>query len=94
MQACLGCQQVREKCQVGGLGPIPRKQTWEEVSPGEGLSKRISQPRDGGSGGGADIGLLLEGVRSALEEQTWLMRQISATHTAMESELWLLRQWC
>ena len=26
--------------------------------------------------GGVDLALLLEGVRSALEEQTWLMRQM------------------
>ena len=31
------------------------------------------------------------GHRSALEEQTWIMRQMWATHTAVESELWLLR---
>ena len=34
--------------------------------------------------------LLLEGIRSALEEQTWLMRQMWATHTAIELELRLL----
>ena len=39
-----------------------------------------------------DIGLFLEGVGSALEEETWLMQQMWATHTAMESELQLLRQ--
>ena len=38
-----------------------------------------------------DIGLLLEGVRSAPPEQTWLMQQMWATHTAIESELRLLR---
>ena len=37
------------------------------------------------------MGSLLEGIRSALEEQTWIMRQMWATHTAMESELQLLR---
>ena len=52
----------------------------------------MRHPRDVGSEGGADIGLLLEGVRSALEEQTWLMWQMWVTHTAMESELQLLRQ--
>ena len=39
-----------------------------------------------------DIGPLLEGVRSTLEEQTWLMWQMWMTHTAMELELRLLRQ--
>ena len=29
--------------------------------------------------------------RSAPPEQTWIMRQIWATHTAVELELWLLR---
>ena len=48
--------------------------------------------QDVGSEGGVDIGPLLEGVRSALEEQTWLMWQMLATYTAMESELQLLRQ--
>ena len=38
-----------------------------------------------------DIGPLLEGVRSAPPEQTWLMWQMWATHTAIESELRLLR---
>ena len=37
------------------------------------------------------MGLLLEGIRSALEEQTWIMQQMWVTHTAMESELRLLR---
>ena len=37
------------------------------------------------------MGPLLEGIRSALEEQTWLMWQMWATHTAMELELRLLR---
>ena len=46
--------------------------------------------RDMRGEGGADIGPLLEGVRSALEEQTWLMRQMWATHTAIELELRLL----
>ena len=53
---------------------------------------QVRQLRDEGSGGGADIGLLLEGVRSAPPEQTWLMWQMWVTHTAMESELQLLRQ--
>ena len=39
-----------------------------------------------------NIGLLLEGVRPAPPEQTWLMQQMWVTHTAMESELQLLRQ--
>ena len=38
-----------------------------------------------------DIGPLLEGVRSAPPEQTWLMRQMWATHTAIQSELRLLQ---
>ena len=46
------------------------------------------QPMDGGRKGGVDIGPLLEGVKSTLEEQTW---QMWATHTAMELELWLLQ---
>ena len=41
--------------------------------------------------GGADPCPLLEGIRSALEEQTWLMRQMWATHNAIETELRLLR---
>ena len=31
------------------------------------------------------------GHGSTPPEQTWIMRQMWATHTAMESELWLLR---
>ena len=49
------------------------------------------QPRDRGVEGGAEQAPLLEGIRSALEEQTWLMRQMWSTHTAMESEIRLLR---
>ena len=51
----------------------------EEESPEEGPSRRtqVRHLQDVGSEGGADIGPLLEGVRSALEEQTWLMRQMS-----------------
>ena len=66
----------------------------EEESPEEGPSRWmwVRRLRDEGSGGGADIGLLLERVRSAPPEQTWLMRQMWRTYTAMESELWLLRQ--
>ena len=65
-----------------------------EESQEEGPSRQmqVRRPWDDGSGGGADIGPLLEGVRSALEEQTWLMRQMWMTHTTMESELQLLRQ--
>ena len=37
------------------------------------------------------MGPLLQDIRSALEEQTWIMQQMWATHTAMESELRLLR---
>ena len=37
------------------------------------------------------MGPLLEGIWSALEEQTWIMQQMWATHTAMELELRLLR---
>ena len=73
MWACLGCQQAWVKCQVRGLGLNLRKRTREEVSPREGPSRRVCRARDGGSGEGADIGPLLEGVKSALEEQTWLM---------------------
>ena len=47
----------------------------------------MQRPRDGGSEGGVDIGPLLEGVKSALEEQTWLMWQMWVTHTAMKLEL-------
>ena len=36
--------------------------------------------------------MLLEGVRSAPPDQTWLMQQMWSTHTAMELELWLLWQ--
>ena len=51
----------------------------------------MRHPRDVRGEGGADMGPLLEGIRSAPLEQTWLMRQMWATHTAMESELRLLR---
>ena len=69
----------------------------EEESPEEGPSKRVrggwvQRLQDGGSEGGAELALLLEGIKSALEEQTWLMRQMWLTHAAMESELQLLRQ--
>ena len=47
--------------------------------------------RDVGGEGGAGIGPLLEGIRSAPQEQTWLMHQMWVTHTAMELELRLLR---
>ena len=47
--------------------------------------------RDVRGKGGADMGPLLEGIWSALEEQTWIMRQMWVTHTAMESKWWLLR---
>ena len=50
----------------------------------------MGRPRDVGSEGGAGMGPLLEGIRSAPPEQTWLMRQMWATHTAIELELWLL----
>ena len=65
----------------------------EEEDPEEGPSRRVwvRHPRDMRGEGGADMGLLLEGIWSALEEQTWIMQQMWATHTAMESELWLLR---
>ena len=53
---------------------------------------RVRCPQDVRSEGGVDIGPLLEGVRSTLEVQTWLMQQMWVTHTAMESELQLLRQ--
>ena len=52
---------------------------------------RVRRPQDVRGEGRADIGLLLEGIWSALEEQTWIMRQMWATHTTMESELQLLR---
>ena len=73
--ACLGCQQARAKCQVRGPRTVPWKQMREEESPEEGSSRRmrVRHPWDVGSEGGADIGPLLEGVRRALEEQTWLM---------------------
>ena len=51
----------------------------------------MRRPRDVRGKGGVDMGPLLEGIRSALEEQTWIMQQMWATHTAMESELRLLR---
>ena len=65
----------------------------EEESPEGGPSRQmwVRRPQDVRGEGGVDIGPLLEGIRSALEEQTWLMRQMWATHTAMESELQLLR---
>ena len=57
---------------------------------GESRGGSSRQTRDVRGKGGADIGLLLEGVRSAPPEQTWLMWQMWATHTAIESELRLL----
>ena len=42
--------------------------------------------------GGVDMGPLLQDIQSALEEQTWIMRQMWATHTAVELELRLLRR--
>ena len=65
----------------------------EEEDPEEGSSRqvRVRHLRDVGSEGGAGLGPLLEGIRSALEEHTWLMQQTWATHTAMELELQLLR---
>ena len=93
IRACLGCQQTWAKCQVGVPRSVPQKRTREEESPEEGSSRRtqVRCPWDMRSEGGADIGPLLEGVRSALEEQTWLMWQMWATHTAIESELRLLQ---
>ena len=38
------------------------------------------------------MGPLLQDIRSAPPEQTWIMRQMWATHTAVELELRLLRQ--
>ena len=92
VRACLGCQQARAKCQVGGPRTIPQKRMREEEGPEEGSSRQtwVRRSQDMGSKGGVDIGLLLEGVRSALKEQMWLMRQMCATHTAIESELRLL----
>ena len=94
VRACLCCQQAWAKCQVGGQRFILRKRTREEESLGEGPTRRtwVRCPWDIGSEGGADIGPLLKGVRSALEEQTWLIRQMWATHTSVELELQLLRQ--
>ena len=37
------------------------------------------------------MGPLLQDIRSALEEQIWIMWQMWVTHTTVESELWLLR---
>ena len=84
IQACLGCQQAQAKCHIGSLRSIAEM----DEGPEEGLSRRT---RDVGREGGAGIGPLLEGIRSALKEQTWLMWQMWVTHTAMESELRLLR---
>ena len=72
---------------------VPRKQTREEEGPEEGPSRQVQvrRPRDVRGKGGADMGPLLEGIQSALEEQTWIMWQMWATHTAMELELRLLR---
>ena len=65
----------------------------EEEDPEEGPSRRVRvrHLRDIGSKGGVGLDPLLEGIRSAPPEQTWLMRQMWATYTAMESELRLLR---
>ena len=52
----------------------------------------MQRPWDGESEEGADLALLLEGIRSALEEQTWFLRQMWSTHTAVESEPWLLHR--
>ena len=72
---------------------VPRKWTREEEGLEDGSSRwvRVRHPRDTRGEGGADMGPLLQDIRSALEEQTWIMWQMWATHTAMESELWLLR---
>ena len=51
----------------------------------------MRRPRDVRGEGGVDMGPLLQDIRSAPPEQTWIMRQMWATHTAMESELRLLR---
>ena len=53
----------------------------EEEGPEEGPSKqvqggRVQKPRDGESEGGVELAPLLEGIRSAPPEQTWLMRQM------------------
>ena len=61
----------------------------------EGPSKRmhgvqVQRPWGGEGEGGAELTLLLEEIRSAPPEQTWLMRQMWSTHAAVASELWLL----
>ena len=47
----------------------------EEEGLEEGPSRQVHvrHPRDMRGKGGADMGLLLEGIWSALEEQTWIM---------------------
>ena len=59
----------------------------EGLEEGPSRRVRVKRPRDVRGEGGADIGLLLQDNRSALEEQTWIMQQMWATHTAVESEL-------
>ena len=80
---------------MGSPRPSLQKRMREEEGPEEGPSRwtQVRRPRDVGSEGGAGMGPrpLLEGIRSALEEQTWIMWQMWVTHTAMESELQLLR---
>ena len=91
--ACLGYQQAWAKCHVRSPRPAPRKRTREEEGLEEGPSRRVQvrHPKDVRGEGGADMGPLLQDIRSAPPEQTWIMRQMWATHTAMESELRLLR---
>ena len=92
-RAYLGCQQAQAKCHIGSPRPAPRKQTREEESPEEGPSRQVwvRHPRDARGEGVADMGPLLQDIRSAPPEQTWIMRQMWATHTAVELELRLLR---
>ena len=45
VRACLGCQQARAKCQVGGPRTVPWKRTREEESPEEGSSRRTQVRR-------------------------------------------------
>ena len=72
---------------------VPQKQTREEEGLEEGSSRQVwvRRPWDVRGEGGADMGPLLQDIQSASPEQTWIMRQMWATHTAMESELRLLR---
>ena len=54
-------------------------------------TSQVTNTYNGGFEGGVGLAPLLEGIQSALEEQTWLMWQMWSTHTAVELEIRLPR---